>query len=81
MINEESHRAYAIRVLEGIGPFLSKRRGDLSMPERTALTFWMSTLIETLRGLPTEYRARSGSDVIKDRVEMAKNLLIGTPST
>jgi hypothetical protein len=76
MLAEESHRSYAIRVLEGLVPFIDKRGDDLTMPERTAFTFWMSKVIQTLEGLSPDYRARAASDVTKEKLEVAKQQLI-----
>ena len=76
MLNEESHRSFAIKVLEGIGPFIQKRRGDLSTAERTALVFWLSKITKTLASLPAEYRARAGSDLTGEHLEVAKRLLL-----
>lgn len=75
MLGEESHRGYVIRVLEHVEPFLEKRRGDFSTPERVALTFWLAKIGETLGGLPAEFRAREGTDIIKDKLDRARQLL------
>jgi hypothetical protein len=76
MLNEESHRGFAIRVLEHIHPFVTRRVTDLAMPEKTALTFWLNTLIETLGQLSPDYRARSGSDQTRTILEATKRLLL-----
>jgi hypothetical protein len=76
MLAEESHRAYAIKVLEGIYPFLENRKGGLTMPEKTIFTFWLAKLIATLNGLPIEYRSRTGSDRTRAIIEKAKGLLL-----
>jgi hypothetical protein len=76
MINEESHRAFAIKVLENVHPFIECRVTDLTMPEKTTLVYWLATLSATLGQLPTEYRARSGSDQTRTVVDRAKRLLL-----
>jgi hypothetical protein len=76
MLNEESHRGFAIKVLESIHPFIVRRVADLSVPEKTSLTFWMNTLIDTLGQLSAEYRARSGSDQTRTILENAKRVLL-----
>ena len=76
MLGEESHRTYAIRVLEFVGPFVEKRRHDLSLPEGTALTFWLTKVSETLGSLPLEYRARAGTDSSKVKLDLARQLLL-----
>ena len=72
MLSEESHRHFAIKVLEGIGPFIEKRGNDLTIPERTALMFWLSKVTGTLEALSADYRARTGSDATKEKLEIAK---------
>jgi hypothetical protein len=76
MLGEESHREFVIRVLEYVAPFVERRRSDLTLPERTALTFWLSRLSDTLKNLPAEYRATTGSDLVKAKLDAAKQLLL-----
>jgi len=76
MLGEESHRAYAIKVLENIPPFIERRGRDLSNSERNIIVFWLSKLSGSLSRLPMEYRARSGSDAIARRLEGAKGSLL-----
>jgi hypothetical protein len=76
MLNEESHRWFAIKVLENIHPFIVRRVADLTIPEKTSLTFWMNTLIDTLGQLSADYRARSGSDQTRTILENAKRFLL-----
>jgi hypothetical protein len=76
MLGEESHRAYAIKVLEHVHPFVEKRRADLKPGDKTVLTYWLSILSMTLGQLPIEYRALIGSDMIKNQIDRAKNLLL-----
>jgi hypothetical protein len=72
MLNEESHRGFAVKVLEQIHPFLVRRANDLTVPEKTLLTFWINTVNETLGQLSADYRARSGSDQTRATLESAK---------
>ncbi len=76
MLSEESHRGYAIRILEGIYPFIVHRVADLTLAEKTALTFWLTTLSQPLGQLPVEYRARSASDQTQATIERARRLLL-----
>lgn len=76
MLGEDSHRSYAIKVLQDIYPFIAHRVKDLSKPEKVALTFWLNTLQETLGNLSAEYRARSGSDQTRTVLESAKSILL-----
>ncbi len=76
MLNEESHRGFAVKVLEHIHPFLARRVTDLTVPEKTSLTFWINTVNETLGQLSPDYRARSGSDQTRVILESAKRLLL-----
>ncbi|MES2041430.1 MAG: SIR2 family protein [Pseudomonadota bacterium] len=75
MLNEESHRDFAIRVLNNIHLFLKKRATDLTAFEKTAMLAWLSTLTSTLNNLPTVYRANSGSDQISMSIESSKLFL------
>lgn len=76
MLKEESHRTYAIRVLEGLYPFISNRISDLAVSEKTSLTFWINVLSDTLKELPMDFRARSGSDQTHAILQQAKTLLL-----
>ena len=76
MLKEESHRSFAVRVLEGIGPFIENRRGDLVTSERTALMFWLSRITGTLAGLPADYKARVGSELTRRKLDSSKDLLL-----
>lgn len=75
MLNEESHRSFAIKVLEGISPLIDLRRGDFSSGEKVALAFWLSRLSATLSRLPADYRARTGSDLTRAAIDQAIRLL------
>lgn len=76
MIGEESHRTYAIRVLEAVYPFIERRRTNLTRSDRVTLIFWLSTLSTTLGQLAPEYRALTGSDSTRSQIEAAKGLLL-----
>lgn len=71
MISENSHRAYAVRVLEDLEPFVLARRHDLSVTEATALQFWLLTVAKSLSSLPNEFKAATGSESIRARLEGA----------
>jgi hypothetical protein len=76
MLNEDSHRGFAIRVLEDIGPFIDRRGRDLTTPEKVAVVYWLSKIVDTLGRLPAEFRARTGSDLTRSAIERAKQKLI-----
>jgi hypothetical protein len=76
LLGEESHRSFAVKVLEGLNPFAQARFGDLSMAERNLFMFWLGQLIKTLEGLPAEYRASSGSDATLQKLVAARNFIL-----
>src|SRR3546814_20051897 len=45
MLVENSHRAYAVRVLGGIPTFIAVRREDMSAGEKIAMQFWMQMVV------------------------------------
>jgi hypothetical protein len=76
MLQAESHRIHAVRVLEGMLLFVERRAGDMTSGEKTAVTFWLATLIRTISQLPLEFRLTSGSDRVSAMLGSAKNLLL-----
>lgn len=78
MIDNESHRTYAVRVLQGIEPFTVSRIDSLSTPEKNALVIYFSRLIRSLENLSKEVRAQMGSDDVKLSIHRAKRIIIGT---
>jgi len=76
MINEESHRAFAVKVLENLHSFIARRRKDLSVDQQNKLVYWLATLSATLGQLPADFRARSGSDLTRGIIESARQLLL-----
>ena len=71
MLSEDSHRSYAIKVLEGIPQFVFRRVSDMSLGERTAMVFWLNTVTASLVLLPTEFKAVSRSEAIRQGLEEA----------
>lgn len=65
MLTEESHRAYAVKVLEGIPQFVSARRKDLSASEATAAQFWLLKIVGSLSALPPDFKATTGSERVR----------------
>jgi hypothetical protein len=76
MIEDDSHREYAIRVLEAVGPFVERRLGVLSIGELNLLTFQLARLIGALERLPATERAYSGADKIRVDLERAKDRIV-----
>lgn len=68
-ISEESHRTYAIRVLEYIPQFYAVRKNDLTIIERNALRVWLNILVGSLKALPIEIKSNSDSDKICHSIE------------
>ncbi len=68
MLTEDSHRAYAVRVLEGIPPFVSTRRKDMSTSEANAVQFWLLKIVGSLAALPSDFKATTGSERIRLQV-------------
>lgn len=69
MLSDSSHRAYAVRVLDGVQPFVTARRADLTAGERTALQFWLLKIAKSLALLPEEYKISSGSETTRTRID------------
>ncbi|WP_454021228.1 SIR2 family protein [Azospirillum sp. Marseille-Q6669] len=71
MLGDESHRYYAVKVLDYVQPFVAARSSDLAAGERTALQFWLLKVAKSLASLPADFRATAGSEAIQKRVEAA----------
>lgn len=71
MLSDDSHRAYAVRVLDGVQPFVAARRADLAAGERTALQFWLLKVAKSLASLPSGFKSATGSEAIRVRIEAA----------
>jgi hypothetical protein len=71
MLADGSHRAYAVRVLDGVQAFVAARRDDLAPGERTALQFWLLKVSKSLAALPDDFKATAGSEAIRARIEAA----------
>lgn len=71
MLGDGSHRAYAVRVLEGVQSFVSARRSDLAAGERTALQFWLLKTAKSLAALPDDFKVSTGSEKIRAQIEAA----------
>lgn len=75
MLKEDSHRSYAVKVLNGIPQFISARKGDMSQGEVIAVKYWLSKIDDSLSGLPDHFRGISGSESIRILVKQSANLL------
>ncbi|WP_421280143.1 SIR2 family protein [Aeromonas taiwanensis] len=81
MLTDISHRAYAVRVLEGVKTFVAARCNDLSTGERTALLFWLLKIVKSLSTLPDSFKAMTGSEVVRVEIDaVAKSLVISSPN-
>jgi hypothetical protein len=77
MLTEDSHRAYAVKVLEGIPLFASARRKDMSASEATAVQFWLLKIVGSLSALPSDFKATTGSERV--RAQVAKSAALFLP--
>ncbi|WP_036258226.1 SIR2 family protein [Methylocapsa aurea] len=68
MLTEDSHRAYAVKVLEGIPLFVSARLKDMSASEATAVQFWLLKIARSLSALPADFKATTGSELVRTHV-------------
>jgi hypothetical protein len=78
MVGEESHRYYAIKVLEEVAPFVHARLAALSVGEANVLVFWLAKIGEALERLSPEVRAETASDRILAEVVRARQQVVGT---
>jgi hypothetical protein len=76
MLTEDSHRAYAVKVLEGIPPFVSARRKDMSTSEATAVQFWLLKIVGSLSALPSDFKATTGSERVRVKVAESAALFL-----
>lgn len=77
MLSDESHRAYAVRVLENVDSFIAARRKDLTAGKATALQFWLLKVAKSLAVLPDEFKATANSEVIRSRIDAAAVTFLG----
>lgn len=76
MLSDDSHRSYAVKVLDNVHPFVMARRGDLTAGERTALQFWLLTITRSLAALPDAFKVTSGSEAVRRSVETATAMFV-----
>ncbi|SFV38533.1 SIR2-like domain-containing protein [Devosia crocina] len=69
MLADESHRSYAVKVLDLVRPFMAARSGDLTAGERTAVQFWLLKVEKSLASLSDEFKATSGSEAVRRSIE------------
>lgn len=65
MLSEDSHRVYAVRVLEYIPRFISTRCNDMSTSEKNLMYLWLSKIIKALSALPDEFKVTANSEHIR----------------
>jgi hypothetical protein len=73
---DESHRVFAIRVLENIEPFVAARISVLSTTEKNALVIIFNRLVDILNLQSPEERAYTGADQINASIMRAKMQLL-----
>ncbi len=76
MLGDGSHRSYAVKVLDQVQPLVAARGGDLAAGERTALQFWILKVAKSLASLPNDFKATSGSEAVRKRVEAAAAMFV-----
>ena len=76
MIADEDHRYFAIDVIGEIPAFIDARRMALTEPEKIALVFELNRTSMTLAALPIEKKIFSGSEIIRDQIELAIGTLV-----
>lgn len=76
MLRDNSHRSYAVKVLEYVEPFVTARLEDLASSERTALQLWLLKVGKSLSLLPDDFKAVAGSEVVRKSVEAAAKMFI-----
>lgn len=76
MLNDDSHRLHAIRVLEGFEPFVKSRAVKLTTTERNALVYQINRLVTALTTFPAEVRAETGSDSVNRKLESAIRIVV-----
>ena len=77
MLADNSHRAYAVRVLENVEPFVAARREDLTAGEATALQFWLLKVAKSPAVLPNEFKATTNSEAVRVGIEAAAASFVG----
>ncbi|RAK55908.1 hypothetical protein DJ017_16035 [Phenylobacterium soli] len=75
MLSKDSHRAYAVRVLDGVEPFVRSRGTDLQPAERTAMQIWLHRVAASLAALPDDFAATSGSEQVRAQIQVAAERL------
>ena len=75
MVSDESHRHYAIEVLGEIPGFVEMRSKALMQPEKIALVFQMNRASQVLRSLTINEQVYSGSEIIRNKLQMAVAIL------
>ena len=78
MLMDSSHRAYAVRVLEGVQAFVAERSMDLSSKERIALQFWLLKIVKSLETLPDDFKAMTDSEVLREKIDAAAASLVAS---
>ena len=78
MLTKDSHRAYAVKVLDGIPRFVLTRLSDMSHSEAIAVHYWLLKIDRSLSDLPADFKMMSGSELIRARVVESAGLFLQT---
>ncbi|WP_287305612.1 hypothetical protein [Mesorhizobium sp.] len=79
MISDQTHRSYAIKVVDGWLPFITRRGGDLTIQQRNRVLRQLDDLIGALSRLSEQIRAETGADLIRGQLERAKAAVLLPP--
>ncbi len=75
MLTDDSHRAYAVKVLANIPQFVSARQNH---SEAIAIHYWLLKIGDSLSGLPRDFKKVSGSELIRTRMMKSADLFLET---
>lgn len=76
MLSNDSHRSFAVRVLDHVNAFVAARRTDLTAGESTALQFWLLSVARSLDMLQDEFKVTSGPESVRKRIEASAALFV-----
>lgn len=75
MVGEDSHRSFALRVLNEVEPFIRARLSALRLSERNALLIQMDRLIAILQRLPESTGSTNSKEVLGS-IERSRGMIL-----
>jgi hypothetical protein len=76
MINDGSHRNFALVSLAKMGDFIKARLGGLQKHEKVRLVYELNLIINRLNALPIDIKVQFATDKIRDQIVLATQLLL-----